>query len=129
MLILDKTVFVGPSLYAHFPVIRLDIDLGPLEEWPSGKLGPTLWQLPGNFRRNDERLANVLGLLPEGRHAFEFRHPSWFTAPVYRLLADHDAALVVADDPERPFTTREVTASWTFVRLHRGSHGRLHCAG
>ncbi|HWN20067.1 MAG TPA: hypothetical protein VNO19_14240, partial [Gemmatimonadales bacterium] len=39
MLILDKTVFVGPSLYAHFPVIRLDIDLGPLEEWPSGKLG------------------------------------------------------------------------------------------
>src|SRR6476620_7485503 len=40
MRILDKTVFVGPSLYAHFPVIRLDIDLGPLEEWPSGKLGP-----------------------------------------------------------------------------------------
>jgi cyanophycin synthetase len=39
MLILDRTVFVGPSLYAHFPVIRLDIDLGPLEEWPSGKLG------------------------------------------------------------------------------------------
>src|SRR3954465_52458 len=40
MRILDKTVFVGPSLYAHFPVIRLDIDLGPLEDWPSGKLGP-----------------------------------------------------------------------------------------
>ena len=52
MLILDKTVFVGPSLYAHFPVIRLDIDLGPLEEWPSGKLGETftdalLAALPG----------------------------------------------------------------------------------
>ncbi|MDQ3224943.1 MAG: cyanophycin synthetase, partial [Gemmatimonadota bacterium] len=52
MLILDKTVFVGPSLYAHFPVIRLDIDLGPLEEWPSGKLGPAftdalLQALPG----------------------------------------------------------------------------------
>src|SRR5918993_2253224 len=40
MRILDKAVFVGPSLYAHFPVIRLDIDLGPLEDWPSGKLGP-----------------------------------------------------------------------------------------
>jgi len=40
MLILDKAVFVGPSLYAHFPVIRLHIDLGPLEDWPSGKLGP-----------------------------------------------------------------------------------------
>jgi cyanophycin synthetase len=40
MQILDKAVFVGPSLYAHFPVIRLDIDLGPLEDWPSGRLGP-----------------------------------------------------------------------------------------
>ena len=39
-------------------------------------------------------------------------------------LGDHDAALVIADDPERPFTTREITASWTFLRLHRGSHGR-----
>ncbi len=39
MRILDKAVYVGPSLYAHFPVIRLDIDLGELEEWPSGKLG------------------------------------------------------------------------------------------
>ncbi len=52
MLILDKAVFVGPSLYAHFPVIRLDIDLGPLEEWPSGKLGPSFTEpllaaLPG----------------------------------------------------------------------------------
>jgi cyanophycin synthetase len=40
MRILDKAVYVGPSLYAHFPVIRFDIDLGPLEDWPSGKLGP-----------------------------------------------------------------------------------------
>jgi cyanophycin synthetase len=52
MLILDKAVYVGPSLYAHFPVIRLDIDLGVLEDWPSGKLGPAftgplLAALPG----------------------------------------------------------------------------------
>ncbi len=40
MRIVDQSVYVGPSLYAHFPVIRLGIDLGPLEEWPSGKLGP-----------------------------------------------------------------------------------------
>lgn len=96
--------------------------LEPLRE--AGKLGPVLWQLPGNFKRDDVRLANALELVPGGRHCFEFRHPSWFTAPVYRLLADHNAALVIADDPERPFTKRELTASWTFVRLHRGSHGR-----
>jgi cyanophycin synthetase len=39
MRILDRSVYVGPSLYAHFPVIRLDLDLGPLEAWPTGRLG------------------------------------------------------------------------------------------
>jgi cyanophycin synthetase len=39
MRILDRSVYVGPSLYAHFPVIKLDLDLGPLEDWPTGKLG------------------------------------------------------------------------------------------
>ena len=39
MRILDRAVYVGPSLYAHFPVIRLDIDLGELENWPSMRLG------------------------------------------------------------------------------------------
>ena len=40
MRILDRSVFVGPSLYAHFPVIRLELDLGRLEAWPTSKLGP-----------------------------------------------------------------------------------------
>ena len=39
MRILDRSVYVGPSLYAHFPVIRLELDLGPLEEWPTARLG------------------------------------------------------------------------------------------
>ncbi|HEX9139657.1 MAG TPA: hypothetical protein VF848_07700, partial [Steroidobacteraceae bacterium] len=39
MKILDRAVYVGPSLYAHFPVIRLELDLGPLEAWPTGRLG------------------------------------------------------------------------------------------
>jgi cyanophycin synthetase len=39
MRILDRSVYVGPSLYARFPVIRLELDLGPLEAWPTGKLG------------------------------------------------------------------------------------------
>jgi cyanophycin synthetase len=40
MRILDRSVYVGPSLYAHFPVIRLELDLGELESWPTGRLGP-----------------------------------------------------------------------------------------
>src|SRR5260221_5731513 len=40
MRVLDRSVYVGPSLYAHFPVIRLELDLGALEDWPTGRLGP-----------------------------------------------------------------------------------------
>jgi cyanophycin synthetase len=40
MRILERNVYVGPSLYAHFPVIKLLLDLGPLEAWPTGRLGP-----------------------------------------------------------------------------------------
>jgi cyanophycin synthetase len=39
MRILDRSVYVGPSLYARFPVIRLELDLGRLEAWPTGRLG------------------------------------------------------------------------------------------
>ena len=40
MRILERNVYVGPSLYAHFPVIKLLLDLGPLEEWSTARLGP-----------------------------------------------------------------------------------------
>jgi cyanophycin synthetase len=39
MRILERNVYVGPSLYAHFPVIRVLLDLGALEQWPTGRLG------------------------------------------------------------------------------------------
>jgi cyanophycin synthetase len=40
MRVLSRSVYLGPSLYAHFPVIRLVLDLEELEDWPSGRLGP-----------------------------------------------------------------------------------------
>ena len=39
MRVLDRSVYVGPSHYARFPVIRLELDLGELEAWPTGRLG------------------------------------------------------------------------------------------
>ncbi|RZA34780.1 MAG: cyanophycin synthetase, partial [Lysobacteraceae bacterium] len=39
MRVLERSVYVGPSQYAHFPVIRLELDLQALEAWPTGKLG------------------------------------------------------------------------------------------
>jgi uncharacterized protein YecE (DUF72 family) len=94
----------------------------PLVE--SRKLGPVLWQLPANFHRNDERLAAALECLPEGRHCFEFRHASWFVPEVYDLLRGRDVALVIGDDPRRPFQAHELTAGWTFIRFHHGRRGR-----
>ncbi len=38
MKILERRVYRGPSQYAHFPVMRLTVDLGDLEAWPSAKL-------------------------------------------------------------------------------------------
>jgi len=90
----------------------------------AGKLGPVLWQLPGNFRRDDERLRGALAALPAGRHCFEFRHESWFAPEVYELLRRHGAALVIGDTPQRPFQEYELTADWTFLRFHYGSRGR-----
>lgn len=39
MKILSTNVYVGPSVYAHFPTIRHVVDIGVLEDWPSVKLG------------------------------------------------------------------------------------------
>src|ERR1039458_7678067 len=78
MKILEQRVYRGPSLYAHFPVMRLTVDLGALEAWPSAKLPsfndrllaalPTLAQhtcsygVPGGFvRRLTEEDGTWLG--------------------------------------------------------------------
>jgi uncharacterized protein YecE (DUF72 family) len=106
-----------PSLELFYSRIR------PLAGSP--KLGPVLWQLPGNFHRDDERLAQALGVLPPGRHCFEFRHESWFVEDVYELLRGAGVALVIGDTPERSFQTHELTADWTFLRFHHGTRGRL----
>jgi uncharacterized protein YecE (DUF72 family) len=91
----------------------------------SPKLGPVLWQLPATFRRDDDRLARALAAFPPGRHCVEFRHASWFAEPVYELLREHKAALVIGDRPEvKDFQKYELTADWTFVRFHYGSRGR-----
>ncbi len=39
MKIVSTNVFVGPNVWAGFPVIRYVVDLGILEDWPSVKIG------------------------------------------------------------------------------------------
>ncbi|HEX3912373.1 MAG TPA: cyanophycin synthetase [Steroidobacteraceae bacterium] len=66
MRIVDRSVYVGPSLYARFPVIRLELDLGTLEEWPTGRLGGTFV----------DALANALPGLAQ--HGCSYREPGGF---------------------------------------------------
>jgi len=85
--------------------------------------GPALIQLPPQLRRNDDRLADFLKLLPKGRrHTVEFRHESWYAPEVFQILADFDAALCVSDHHCAP-SPWELTASWAYVRGH-GPGGR-----
>ena len=100
--------------------------LRPLEPLRrAGRLGPILWQLPPNFRRDDERLAQALAsLAPDLRHCFEFRDASWFVEETYALLREHQVALAIGDRPEvRAFQALELTAPWTLVRFHAGARG------
>ena len=96
--------------------------LAPLRD--AGRLAAVLWQLPESFHRDDDALAGLLQRLPEGRHALELRHPSWFAEQVFALLREHDVALVLGDHPERPFQTQHATAGWRYIRFHYGARGR-----
>ncbi|HLI61589.1 MAG TPA: DUF72 domain-containing protein [Solirubrobacteraceae bacterium] len=102
---------------------RLAERLEPLAS--GGRLGPILWQLPESFPRDDGRLAGLLAATEHWpvRHTIEFRHPSWFAAPVLRALREHDVALTIGDHPDRPFQSLEATAGWRYVRLHYGAAG------
>ena len=66
MRILNRNVYVGPSQYAKFPVIRLELDLGALEQWPTAKLGPAFID------------ALVVALPGLAEHGCSYREPGGF---------------------------------------------------
>ena len=112
------------------------------------RTGPFLWQLPGTYRFEADRLEQFLALLPhdsrEGevvarehdergarrgvllesaevvpyRHAFEVRHPTYFVDEFYELLAQYQVALVLADTAGRFPYAEELTADFVYIRLH-----------
>jgi uncharacterized protein YecE (DUF72 family) len=87
------------------------------------RLGPLLFQLPPNLKKDAGRLRAFLELLPrERRAAFEFRHQTWFDDEIFGVLRDHDAALCLAEaegDLKVPFVA---TADWGYLRLRCPSY-------
>jgi uncharacterized protein YecE (DUF72 family) len=82
-----------------------------------GKLAVLLFQLPPNFKRNDDILAAFLASIPEGtRAAFEFRHDSWHDEAVFAALRARNLALCIADS-EKMSTPAIATADYTYFRL------------
>ena len=87
------------------------------------KLGPTLFQLPPNLKKDTPRLEAFLGLLAGRRAAFEFRHASWMDEEVRSLLRAHGAALCTADlDDSESDAPLVSTADWGYLRLRRADY-------
>lgn len=111
------------------------------------RTGPFLWQLPGTYRFDAERLDTFMRMLPrnsrEGeevarhhndrlrrdalvdapaqvnyRHAFEVRHPSYFHDEFYAILRERQCAFVVADTAGKFPYGEPVTTDFVYVRLH-----------
>jgi uncharacterized protein YecE (DUF72 family) len=123
-----KFVLKAPQRITHFQRLK-DADdsvsyllevAGVLQE----RLGPLLFQLPPNLKKDAPRLRDFLKLLPPHRRAaFEFRNQSWFDDEVFDLLRDNRTALCIAeaeDDLEIPFVS---TADWGYLRLRRPDYG------
>ena len=92
------------------------------------KRGPLLFQLPPNFEKDTALLTAFLKRLPTGiRTTFEFRHDSWFSDDVYRLLQDKGVALCIAED-EKLATPLVATAGWGYLRLRREDYKERHVA-
>ncbi len=88
------------------------------------RLGPLLFQLPPNLKKDMNRLQVFLELLPGTcRAALEFRNESWFDEEVYGALKDRNVALVAADTDDSGGEDIPPTADFGYLRLRREDYG------
>jgi uncharacterized protein YecE (DUF72 family) len=98
-------------------------------------LGPVLYQLPGNFHRDLERLDAFLAVLPRTlgeigarprdrriRHVVEFRHPSWYVDETQSVLRGHGAVMCL-HDKHGSAIVEPIETPFVYVRFH-GPGGR-----
>ncbi|MGH7948785.1 MAG: DUF72 domain-containing protein [Candidatus Binataceae bacterium] len=83
------------------------------------RLGPALFQLPPDFKRDVPLLTEFLALIRHTlRAAFEFRSTSWFDDSTLQALRDGGAALCI-NESEKIQSPIERTAPYVYLRLRR----------
>jgi uncharacterized protein YecE (DUF72 family) len=85
----------------------------------AGRMGPVFFQLPPNFKADYECFREFLDVLPPGlKHAWEFRHPSWFADQTYELLASHNGSLCIAES-EKMETPKQLIGDFVCYRFRK----------
>lgn len=95
------------------------------------KTACVLWQLPPHFHLNLERLRAFIALLKRRRgprHAFEFRHESWFVADIFEMLSKAGMSICRADHPVFDIDIPGVFP-FEYLRRHGAHTGSPYTAG
>jgi len=90
-----------------------------------GKLGPVLFQLPANQKKDAEKLTNFLKTAKNIKSVFEFRDQSWFDEQIYEILDSYGCGIVISSSPRFPYREK-VTGSICYIRLH--GKDKLYCS-
>ena len=103
------------------------------------KLGPLLFQFPPSFKADKITIKRLEELgkfirrnfwsnsdrIKKEPIAFEFRHQSWFSEKIYKILKKYNFSLCWADTPYYPYQ-EVITADYVYLRLH--GHEKLYAS-
>jgi uncharacterized protein YecE (DUF72 family) len=89
------------------------------------KLGPILFQLAPNFKKDAVLLADFVNGFPPGlRAAFEFRHESWFDDAIWEIFKARNVALCLNETAD--FAAPKIaTADYGYLRLRREDYAKI----
>ncbi len=116
-----RFVLKAPQRITHHKRLKdVDDDVSYFQRVALGlkqRLGPLLFQLPPNFKKDVERLSALLDLIDGTQAAIEFRDASWFDDEIFDRLRKKSCGLCVADGEDLPSTDLVNTADWGYLRL------------
>ncbi len=88
----------------------------------AGRLGPVLFQIPPNLKRQDDLLRDfVRHIPPVVRAVLEVRHESWFDPAALAILRDHNIALCRAET-DNLSAPDVLTAGFVYFRLRKSEY-------